>query len=124
MHTIDPRVQKAIMLIREQIATPMPLSAVAKAVNLSPSRLRHLVKAQTGLSPSQTLKQFRLQKAEELTATTFLTIKQIAAAIGFDDSHFVRDFRRAFGMSPTQYRFVHRRQGRVAPASLDARIRQ
>jgi AraC family transcriptional regulator of arabinose operon len=101
---IDPRVQRAIALMQERGATPLPLAAIARAVNLSPSRLRHLVKVETGLSPRQALKAFRMQHGEALTATTFLTIKEIAATVGCDESHFIRDFRRTYGVSPTEYR--------------------
>lgn len=34
-----------------------------------------------------------------------MTVKQIATGLGINDvSHFVRDFKKAYGMSPAQYR--------------------
>jgi GT2 family glycosyltransferase len=78
-------------------------------VNLSGSRLRHLFKAEIGTTPSQYLKRLRLERARTQVATTFLSVKEIMAEVGLaDESHFVRDFQRAFGMSPRQYRAVHR----------------
>jgi transcriptional regulator GlxA family with amidase domain len=51
------------------------------------------------------LKQRRLLCAERLLHTTFLSVKQIASAAGFHDTHhFVREFRRVFGRPPGEYR--------------------
>jgi AraC-like DNA-binding protein len=40
-----------------------------------------------------------------MLASTFLTIKEIAAKVDAgDESHFVRDFKVAFGCTPSEYR--------------------
>ena len=81
------------------------LSELARKVNLSPSRLRHLFKQETGKRPGQYLKIERLKKAEGLLRTTFLTIKEIINQVGLaSQGHFLRDFKKAYGMSPTEYR--------------------
>jgi AraC-like DNA-binding protein len=84
------------------------LSELAASVNLSVSRLRHLFKEETGIKPAQYLKQVRLQKAERLLRTTFLSIKEIISQTGLpSSSHFVRDFKKAYGLSPGDYRKVY-----------------
>lgn len=81
------------------------LEEMAQAVNLSPSRLRYLFKTETGMSPSDYLRHLRLEKARELLDTTFLQIKEIRTKVGIpDQSNFVRDFKRKYGASPTEYR--------------------
>lgn len=46
-----------------------------------------------------------MQDATTLLVTTFLSIKEIIAQVGFkDESHFVRDFKRIYGVTPTEYR--------------------
>ena len=50
--------------------------------DLSPSRFRHLFKQETGTSPAQYLKDFRLRKAEKMLRTTFLSVKQILKQVG------------------------------------------
>lgn len=81
------------------------LPDLARAVNLSPSRLHSLFKQETGLPPARYLRLLRLSEARRLLETTFLTVKQVMARVGAaDESHFVRDFRKAFGMTPARYR--------------------
>lgn len=83
----------------------VPLDKLAQSLNLSESRLRHLFKAETGISPMQYLKAQRMQKARKLLETTFLNVKEVMLKVGAKDtSHFIRDFKKAFGLSPSQYR--------------------
>jgi len=80
------------------------LPALAALVLLSPSRLRHLFKQETETTPSHYLKTARLVKAELLLRTTFLSVKEIMNLVGLPSSHYVREFRREYGLSPTEYR--------------------
>jgi AraC family transcriptional regulator of arabinose operon len=102
---MEPRIYRVIRLMLFELNREMPLEELAQSVNLSASRLRHLFKAETGLSPAQYLKAQKLEKARLLLETTFLTLKEIMHQAGFADrSHFMRDFRRAYGLPPLQYR--------------------
>ncbi len=77
----------------------------AKTVNLSVPHLRRVFKAETGESFARYFKALRMRKAKELLATTFLGVKQIALKTGFGDvSHFVRDFKKDYGITLTEYR--------------------
>ena len=92
-----------------QISKCWEVEELAQLVNLSASRLRHLFKTETGKTPAQYLKYLRLQKAELLLRTTFLTVKEIVNLVGLmTGSHFVRDFRKAYGLTPTMYRSAAR----------------
>jgi AraC family transcriptional regulator of arabinose operon len=78
---------------------------MAQSVNLSPSRLCHLFKAETGVAPVHYLKALRMQAAKKYLETSFLSVKIILFSVGFsDESHFVRDFKRAYGLPPARYR--------------------
>ena len=47
----------------------------------------------------------RLERAKHLLDTSFLSVKEITHSVGLnDESHFVRDFKKAYGASPTLYR--------------------
>jgi AraC family transcriptional regulator len=81
------------------------LAELAGTANLSSSRFSHFFKTQTGLSPGEYLRRLRMEKARHLLATTLLRIKEIMAIAGYNSkSHFVRHFRRSFGLAPSEYR--------------------
>ena len=85
------------------------LTLLADMVNLSLSRFRHLFKQETGTTPGQYLKTVRLEGAAFLLRTTFLSIKEIINQLGLSsNTHFVRDFKKIYGMSPTVYRNAKR----------------
>lgn len=46
-----------------------------------------------------------MRKAEKMLRTTFISVKQIVKRVGItSNSHFVHDFRKKHGMTPTAYR--------------------
>jgi AraC-like DNA-binding protein len=74
-------------------------------LNLSTSRLRHLFQQQVGFSPAQIFKLRRLHTAKELLVSTFMRVKEVMTAVGLHDaSHFVHDFKRIYGQTPSQLR--------------------
>ncbi|HEX8130518.1 MAG TPA: helix-turn-helix domain-containing protein [Pyrinomonadaceae bacterium] len=102
---MDSRILKVIELMRSNLHRPLSISEMATSVNLSYSRLEHLFKAETGTTPATYRKRLRIERACELLETTFLTIQQIVVTVGIhDESHFVKDFKKAYGMNPSQYR--------------------
>ena len=106
---MDPRVRQIIDLLSEDLSRDFDFTALAASVNLSPSRLRHLFKDETGLTPAQYLKRLRLERAKELLEGSFLRLKDVMPLVGInDESHFVRDFKKAHGLPPTRYRSTAR----------------
>lgn len=105
-HTIkDSRIQKTIELLQANLHLSLSLDAIARTVNLSPSHLRALFSEITGLPLAHYVKLLRLEVARHLLATEFLTVKQVMARTGIKDpSHFNRDFKSAYGITPSQYR--------------------
>jgi len=104
---MDRRIQAVMSKMKNDPA--VELSELAAMVNLSVSRLRHLFKVETGTTPTQYLKEWRLRRAAELMRTTFLTVKEIVRQLGLaSGSHFVGDFKKIYGMSPKEYRLRNR----------------
>ena len=102
---MDHRVKTVMELMEANLQRKMSMTELARAVNLSPWRLSHLFKTEIGIPPLQYLKALRMEKARVLVMSTFLSIKQIMNRVGItNESHFVKDFRRAYGLTPTQYR--------------------
>ncbi len=95
----------AIDFLQRNLHRKLSLSETAEAVNLSVSHLSHLFRADTGCSPGQYLMTLRMQKARELLTYSLLSVKEIMAAVGFNDkSDFARSFKKAYGASPSEYR--------------------
>jgi len=106
----DLRVQKAITFIQSNLARDISVTEIAEAVQLSPSRLRYLFKAEMGISLVRYRRRLRLECARKLLETELWSVKQVMTAVGFNDlSHFSNDFKQAYSHSPGQYRIV---QGR------------
>ena len=102
---MDQRVQLVRTAIEKDCRRAWTITALARLVNLSPSRLRHLFKAETGLTTNQFLREVRLREAERLLRTTFLRVKEIMNRVGFlDESHFGHEFKKTYGNSPAKYR--------------------
>jgi len=98
----DPRVAEVIDLMERNSAAPLPIVELARAVNLSASYLTRLFQEETGCSPARFDKDRRLHQARMLLMTSFMTVKEVMAAVGWNDpSHFAREFKRRFGVSPT-----------------------
>jgi transcriptional regulator GlxA family with amidase domain len=105
---MDPRVQKTIRLMEEYLDREQSVQELARSVNLSTGRLSHLFKAATGVPPIQYLGRLRMERAKELLETTFLSVKEVKNRVGVnDDSHFVRDFKKRYGLRPVQHRAYH-----------------
>lgn len=102
---MEPRIHRVIHLMTVDLRREISLDELARALNLSASRLRHLFKNEMGISPVQYLKAQRMQRAKELLETTFLNVKEVMLKVGAKDtSHFIKDFKKAYGLSPSQYR--------------------
>lgn len=107
---MDTRVQKLVHFIQKDLSRKVTLSEMAESVNLSPSHLRSLFKAEIGMTPVQYQKKLRLLEARTLLENTFLNVQEIMVRVGLrDDSHFVRDFKKLYGLTPAQYRARYRR---------------
>ena len=98
----------------------MSVAELAAAVNLSPSRFWHLFREQTGTSPLRYLHALRMQRAHALIERSFLSIKQVMAHVGINDpSHFARDFKRLYGVPPTELRRLERSRPATRPRPQD-----
>jgi AraC-like DNA-binding protein len=105
MLNMDHRVQKVIRLMKEDLRRQLTSAELSRAVNLSPVHLRYLFRAETGKTFTQYLKSLRMEEARRLVEETFLSMKEIIHRTGMrDESHFARDFKKAYGLTPSQYR--------------------
>lgn len=99
------RVKRVIELMQGDPSRTFSLGEMAESVNLSPPYFCYLFKTITGVPPARYLKSLRMQQAATLLTSTFLSVKEIVRRVGCtDESHFVRDFKRIYGVTPSEYR--------------------
>ena len=57
---------------------------------------------------SQYILNLRIAKAKELLQNKGIKIQSVAQAVGYDDpAYFVRKFKQATGVTPTEYQTMH-----------------
>jgi AraC-like DNA-binding protein len=97
------RVRRAMDRIESDLDDPPSLDDLAKEVGISPSRLRHMFKEQTGLPMSRYVLWMRL-RAALLEALEGASMAESAQEAGFSDAaHFTRTCRQMFGLPPTAF---------------------
>ena len=103
----DYRIRKVLQSVQgDPSKTVLEL---ARSVNLSSSRLGHLFRIHVGTDLSSFLRHSRLERAAELLRQTELSIKEIAATVGYHhSSSFDRGFEKKFDVAPADYRRRHR----------------
>jgi len=102
---LDARVLSVLEIVAREFDKPLSVKVLAARLRLSPSRLEHLFKAQTGQGLKTFLRAARMTRAKIMLKDPTLRIKEVAAAVGYADvSHFTRDFRKQYGQSPSQSR--------------------
>jgi transcriptional regulator GlxA family with amidase domain len=102
---LDRRIQLVVMLLESNSHKQIAVEDMARLVNLSVGRLTHLFKSEMHLSIQQYLTQLRLAKAKSQLETSFLSIKEIAASVGFSSvTRFVACFKNFAGATPAHYR--------------------
>ena len=95
-------IEQAVAYIRENFASDITLSALAKKFSVSPEHFSRMFKKETGLGFSKYLNSLRLQYAEHLLKNSeSQNITQVAEICGFEDSnYFSKKFKEVYGTSP------------------------
>lgn len=102
---MDRRIETALGIIRDELHRNLPVRELARQVHLSRWHFIRLFKAETSFSPKRYVCNLRMMHAEELLNQSFLSVKEIAASLGFEDrSQFSRDFKKFSGCAPTKFR--------------------
>ncbi len=85
--------------------TEFSVEQFAREMTMSRSYFHRKLKALTGLSASEFIKETRLKNAIRFLEENQLTISEIAYEVGFSSpNYFGRCFRNKYGMSPTEYK--------------------
>lgn len=102
---VDRRLRRAVELMHAQLERELPLEELAAAAYLSPFHFSRLFKKVTGVSPHAYLAALRIARAQQLLATTDLSITEIGTRVGYaSSSHFGKAFRQTNGLTPRAFR--------------------
>jgi AraC-like DNA-binding protein len=105
LDTRELLVQRALEIVRQASGQPLTLAAVAQSVHVSPNYLTSLFRQVAGKSLGRVILEERMVRAEGLLRQPDLSIKEIAARLGFSDTYtFSRAFKTHSGRSPTAWR--------------------
>src|SRR5690606_23082214 len=74
-------------------------------IGMSRAQTHRKIRALTNQSPSEFIRNFRLQRAAELIRQDAGNMAEIAYQVGFSSqAYFSRSFQEAFGLSPSEYK--------------------
>lgn len=77
---------------------------LAEQLNLDRKSLYRKIKFETGSTPQQYLRNFRLNRSAELLANGKYTVSEVASKVGFQDvGYFSRCFKKLFTISPSDW---------------------
>ena len=91
--------------LQENLSNKILLKDVAKKFHYSVSYFCRMFKVWSGMSFSDYLLQYRMERARGLLKDTSASIAEIASAAGFEDArYFAHSFKKSNGVSPSVYR--------------------
>src|SRR5260370_27247712 len=109
MSRTQQKIRSVQVAIENDFLHPWTIGELSRVVNLSPSHLRKIFKDETGKTPLQQLKKLKLNAAYTLLTTDFLSVKEVMHRVGVNNhSHFVKDFKKLFGVVPSKVEGVNR----------------
>lgn len=99
-------VRKMLQVIEENLQhEDLGSSLIANAMAMSPRNFYRKFKEVSALSPSDVIKDYRMEKAARMLCISDLAIQDVMTEVGITSrSYFYKEFARKFGMTPKDYR--------------------
>lgn len=106
--------KKVLSYINDQYASPICLEELASLVNLNAQYFCRYFKENIGKTTTEYINEVRIEKAAAALLETNNKIITIAQNTGFDNiGYFIRRFKQAKGVTPSEYRKDFRSQNNV-----------
>ncbi|MDO5317142.1 MAG: AraC family transcriptional regulator [bacterium] len=104
-------IQKAVSHIDAHFRERLSLADLARISGMSTTTFRRVFAQVMEMTPGDYIATIRINRARKLLTTTDMKIFDIAFECGFyDQSHFIRTFKRLRKQTPAQYRRAHFRK--------------
>lgn len=98
-------IERVRMWIHDRLDREVTLSELADEMHFSPNYLSTLFKKEIGKGFQEYLSECRMQRAKHLLGDPSLRIFEVCQKVGYSNSKaFSIAFRKAFGMTPSEYR--------------------
>ena len=82
----------------------LSISSLAKMCDITPEYFRRIFKERFGNSPISYINDMKISRARELLRSGMYSVSEAAELSGYTDlSHFSREFKKAVGVSPSEY---------------------
>lgn len=99
------KIKKAKVIMRESLYKSITPEQIALELNISYSGFRRAFREFTGTSPLKYIIELKLNEAKRLLSTTFLSVKEIAYQLNFENpDYFPVFFKKRTGLTPLEYR--------------------
>lgn len=114
----------AMRLIEDNLAAPLTLAGIARALGTYEKRLSGAFRDYAGMTVFAYLAEARMARGRHLLADTDMSVQQIAEQIGFRSAaNFATAFREHADATPTAYRqAVRQAKGQSAQSAQPARL--
>jgi AraC family transcriptional regulator, regulatory protein of adaptative response / methylphosphotriester-DNA alkyltransferase methyltransferase len=108
---------EAVAIVHEEYASDLALDDIARRVASSRRQLQRAYAEIGGTTFREHLTHVRMDRAAEMLATRGLTVREVAARVGYrQPAQFAKAFRRQHGLAPSDYRVARRLPPRDAGA--------
>ncbi len=109
------KIEQTVAYMLRHLNEPLQVATLAAQVNISPSRFFAVFKNQMGHTPIDYFIRLRMEYARHLLDVTMLSVKEIAATLGYDDPfYFSRVFKSVNRTSPSGYRRLRKNPNQPA----------
>ena len=109
---VDRRLGRAVARIHQDYDKPLTLEDLAREAGMSRSSFAERFKQATGLAAIEYLSQWRMLSAGDLLVQDGISVAEVATRSGYSsDLAFARAFRRAYGVTPAEWRRQELRSG-------------
>lgn len=99
------QLRRVLDYIEAHLDRPIQVAELARLADLSPGHFHRALRATTGQTPLDLINRRRIERARQLLVGSHASMAELCLDVGFSSpSHFARLFRRATGVSPSEYR--------------------
>ena len=106
------RMNSIYHFIHSNCRSKLTVQTLARVANMSPGYLCRFFKDMTGRTITEYINHYRVSQAAIMIESTDKKLLEIALDTGFNNlSYFVNQFKRCFGVTPSEFKKTQRRYG-------------